>query len=199
MDWPALRAEASFVVTTPLNAELASARKLEFRVGRSRVALFKEKGEAASAVALRVWAWLVASTQPQAWGLPEGLRWELDPRLPGRGVKPSVAGFGPDGSVVAWVATQPLHPDELLQLLKQRHMTQVVLVDAPPVPEEELMAMDQAALQEALAPSVAWYRKHVHYRYANGRLTLVRVAPLESWLDPQAVEVSPDRFVVHGF
>lgn len=187
------------MVTHPLNAELACARKMEFRVGRERVSLFKEKGEAAAAVALKVWAWHVAKEAPHLLGLPEGLTWALEPKLSGRGAKPSVAGFGPDGSLVAWVATQALHPDDLLHALKQRSLEKLVLVEAPPVPEEELLALDQEALAEALAPAIAWYRKHVHFRYATGRLALVRVAPLESWLNPQAVEVSPDRFVVHGF
>lgn len=187
------------LVTTPLNAELASARKLEFRVGRARIGLFKERGISASSVALKVWAWAWAQEADQAWLGGGTLEWVLEPKLPGRGVKPAVAGLGPDGSVLVWIATQALHPEDLVQVLKQKQLQHLVVVESPPVPEEDGPNWGRQALEAAMAPSVQWHRKHVHFRYATGRLTLVRVAPLESWLDPQAVEVSAEQHAVHRF
>jgi hypothetical protein len=157
-----------------LKEDLAGSRQLRFRVDGKTLHVFKRKGESTHQVYLKVALLaLYRSAYPDL---------ELDPRIDCK-YQPHVAMVDYTGEVRFWGQVGKLPVDPLAYVLKHTDADEVVI------------AGDDIDLPD----TVAYYKRHLHYRYTTGKLRICVFRPLDEWFNPDDVELSPDDYEIHQF
>ena len=163
----------------PIREDFAGQRQLKFRVKRETLHLFKAKGESTYQVYLKVLAYAFYGSQYDL---------TIDPRIDCK-YQPHVASIDLTGGVRFWAHCGPIAMDHLAYVLKHSHADEVVLVEEHQAGEE-----DPDFTELDFTDRVARLRRHLHYRYTDGKLRILSFRALDEWLDPEDVEINPYNY-----
>jgi hypothetical protein len=165
----------------PIREDFTGQRQLRFRLRGETLHLFKAKGESTHQVYLKVLAYAF-------YGDTYNLT--IEPKLDCK-YQPHIASIDLTGSVRFWGHCGPIALDQVAYLLKHSHADQVVLVEEHQ-PSETEIASDFAELD--FTDRMAHLRRHIHYRYTNGKLRILVFRPLDDWFDPEDIALDPYNY-----
>ena len=158
---------------SPIREDFAGQRQLRFRVDDEPLHLFKNRGESTHQVYLKA---LVYALYRERYDLV------FDPDIGGK-YQPHVASLDFTGGVTFWAHCGEIHIDQLAHVLKHSHAEEVLVAkEAVDVPGY-----------------VTYIKRHVHYRYLNGKLRIVSFQPLDDWFNPEHVTVTSEDYEIHTF
>lgn len=160
----------------PLREDFAGQRQLRFRVEGKPIHLFKHKGESTHQIYLRVLVYALYRSRYPAL--------EFAPRLNTK-YHPCLAEVDLTGEVRFWAQCGHVPIEQVAYVLKHTEAAEVILAI-----EEEDFDLDKYVTQ---------LRRNIHYRYTTGRLRVLLFRPLETFFDPDHVQVDPEHYQLYEF
>ena len=112
----------------------------------------------------------------------------IDPKIDFK-YPPHVGSIDLTGGVRFWAHCGPVALDQVAYVLKHSQADEVVLV------EEYTQCQEDPDFTDLdFSDRVTRLRRHIHFRYTDGKLRLLVFRPLDEWFNPDQVEIDPYNY-----